>query len=338
MSNSETKDSVEAAALIRDLRPPRVELNTAKEPCMEGTRENILASINEWLNDSTSPNIGWLNGFPGAGKSAIAMSLAHTLHSSGHLGSSYFFQQEDAARQTASLLFCTIAADLAGKYPSVCKNILVKLKQNVINFNNIAGLFSHLIIEPLLAMSKRDIADYGHPTLIIDALDECGGLEGQASRDRERFMSSLQGWSLLPSQFKILITSHNEIDIQHFMQNIPHKPWTLLTGDSTTVESSDDITHFFNERFKVIAMKHFPRTSRYEQGFGYPVRFRVLYPCKYESGFVIYKVHLTHSNLSGMSTRPGYMWGYGYKNFAYFRVLMGGCFLHYWYRKISGTL
>jgi hypothetical protein len=34
---------------------------------------------------------------------------------------------------------------------------------------------------------------------------------------------------------------------------VPHRLWTLFTGDSTTVQSSDDIFKFFTKRFQVIA-------------------------------------------------------------------------------------
>jgi hypothetical protein len=66
-------------------------------------------------------------------------------------------------------------------------------------------------------------------------------------------MSALQGWSHLSSHFKLLITSRAESDIQTFMNNMPHRLWTLFTGDSTTAQSSDDIFKFFTKRFQVIA-------------------------------------------------------------------------------------
>jgi hypothetical protein len=258
--NSPKKDEVQAAALIQDLRPPRVELNIAKEPCMEGTREDVLAAITEWLNDQASPNVGWLNGFPGAGKSAVAMSLTRTLHSLGRLGSSCFFQQEDASRQTTSMVVRTIAADLT-KYPSIRGHILAKLKQDDFDLNDTAGLFKHLIIEPLSTMAAGDITLYGYPVLIIDALNECGGLEGQTSKEQENFTNSLQGWLSLPSQFKLFITSRDESYIQKFMGKMPHKLWTLFTGDNTTPQSSADISRFFTKKFKVIAIKESLETS-----------------------------------------------------------------------------
>jgi hypothetical protein len=44
-------------------------------PCMEGTREWIFAQILAWLDDCQAPNILWLGGSPGAGKSTIASDL-----------------------------------------------------------------------------------------------------------------------------------------------------------------------------------------------------------------------------------------------------------------------
>ena len=49
------------------------------QPCMEGTRENVLREINAWLLDISTPNLLWIKGCPGAGKSTIASSLISRL-------------------------------------------------------------------------------------------------------------------------------------------------------------------------------------------------------------------------------------------------------------------
>jgi pantothenate kinase-related protein Tda10 len=57
---------------------------------MEGTRQWIIDQIHTWLNDFQAPNILWLGGSPGAGKSTIASTLVSQLAELGRLGSSFF--------------------------------------------------------------------------------------------------------------------------------------------------------------------------------------------------------------------------------------------------------
>ena len=59
--------------------------------CMEGTRQDVFGTINDWLNDFGAPNILWISGSPGAGKSAIASSLVLELTQKRRKGSRFFW-------------------------------------------------------------------------------------------------------------------------------------------------------------------------------------------------------------------------------------------------------
>ena len=105
--------------------------------CMDGTREDIMAKIDEWCDDlDTSRNILWISGFPGVGKSAIARKLATRLKSSHRFGSSFFFQRELAAVQTPINLWRTLAFDLSREHPSARSAIITKLKDGEIDLEN----------------------------------------------------------------------------------------------------------------------------------------------------------------------------------------------------------
>lgn len=41
------------------------------QPCMNGTREKIFEEIDTWLDDVDAPNVLWIVGCPGSGKSTI---------------------------------------------------------------------------------------------------------------------------------------------------------------------------------------------------------------------------------------------------------------------------
>lgn len=59
--------------------PAKLRDQARAERCMKGTREDVWAHIDAWLHDMGAPNIFWLSGSPGAGKSAVASDIIHRL-------------------------------------------------------------------------------------------------------------------------------------------------------------------------------------------------------------------------------------------------------------------
>jgi pantothenate kinase-related protein Tda10 len=79
-------------ALLTDLKPVDLECGPNVGECLEGTRLDLLERIKEWTTDFSAPNILWLKGHPGVGKSAIATSMVEHLSAIKRLGSRFFFQ------------------------------------------------------------------------------------------------------------------------------------------------------------------------------------------------------------------------------------------------------
>ncbi|KZP07381.1 hypothetical protein FIBSPDRAFT_1053011 [Athelia psychrophila] len=65
--------------------------------CLPGTRAKMLSVIHAWSRSFGAQNLFWLNAVAGAGKSAIAHTIAQALRSDGLLASSFFFDRNDAA-------------------------------------------------------------------------------------------------------------------------------------------------------------------------------------------------------------------------------------------------
>ena len=188
---------------LDELKPKDFVRGRPTAECMDGTREDIMAKIDEWCDDlDASSNILWISGFPGVGKSAIARKLATKLKSSHRFGSSFFFQRELAAVQTPVNLWRTFAFDLSREYPSVRSAIVTKLKDDEIDLENTdAGeLFGNLVEEPL--KHSTDIPSGRLPVVVIDALDECGGLDGLRSRYRTILLQGIKAWTRLAPRFK----------------------------------------------------------------------------------------------------------------------------------------
>ena len=207
-----------------------------------------------WARDPNAPNILWIKAAPGAGKSTIASSLVQVLAINHlRLGSDYFFHRQDTATTTRSL-WRKVAYDFA-RHPTIRKHLAAKLKKGQIDLTtpNTGGLFHHLIEEPLLRIGN--IPGDQTPVIIVDALDECGGLEGAHSEERQQLMQTLGLWSKLPN-CKMIVTSREDDDIARAFELNPPYTIDLLVGEETAKQSTRDIQVFLGEELGKIASKY----------------------------------------------------------------------------------
>jgi hypothetical protein len=243
-------------ALLLELKPKDIDRSSPHSECMDGTRQDIFSRIEQWLDDFRAPNILWIKGHPGAGKSAIASSLVERLFSSRRLGASFFFQRDNATTTTCHALWRMVAFELSRQYPSVRKSLVAKLRADEIRPTtiNTENLFRHCIFDPLAASINIPVGRL--PVIVIDALDECGGLEGQASTQREALMKNLFSWSQISSKFKLIVTSRGEADIEQIFQATNHVPIIISTGDEVDINSSNDIREYLGQEFQIIASRY----------------------------------------------------------------------------------
>ncbi|KIM74988.1 hypothetical protein PILCRDRAFT_79445 [Piloderma croceum F 1598] len=223
-------------------------------PCMKGTREEIFEEINQWLIDIDAPNILWLSGSPGAGKSTIASSLVSKLTERCQLGSHFFFKRGDVALSDPASVWRTVASDLAQFDLSFANNLVQVLEAQKVNpgIADITLHFRYLIAEPL--MKSYDPSSHTIPVIVIDALDECDG--GSQTTQRRAFMDTLTEWSRLPKIFKIITTGRNEHIPGSFCAVC--KQLTLPTGDDVSVSANRDIFCFFEAHFAELGGSLFP--------------------------------------------------------------------------------
>jgi hypothetical protein len=193
--------------------------------CMDGTRESVFKEIDNWLNgmsnssvvpsmtiytivlgpkSSLAPNIMWINGSPGVGKSAIASSLVSTLTEKRRLGSFFFFKRGDANSGDPASLWRTVAYDLAQFHPSVKACVVEFLNRPGFRDADINLHFKCLIEDPLTKFSGELFSHA--PVVVVDALDECGSDDSHSSQ-RQILLDTLTSWTCLPRPFKHLITS-----------------------------------------------------------------------------------------------------------------------------------
>ncbi|KIM24257.1 hypothetical protein M408DRAFT_76150, partial [Serendipita vermifera MAFF 305830] len=224
--------------------------------CLEGTRLDILQEIRSWSEDLDAPNILWISGYPGVGKSAIASTIVGELHSSNRLGSSFFFQWERASAMTPNVLWRIVAYDLAQRYPGIQGQLFTALAahMDLLTTSNVDAVFLELIYEPL--MKSDNIPTEKLPVIVLDALNECGGIDGWRSDHRSKLMRTLKRWSELPARFKLIVTSRRESDIEQLFSNTVHYPIEIAAGEAVNFLSCSDIRTFLMHEFRQLQARY----------------------------------------------------------------------------------
>jgi hypothetical protein len=77
----------------------------------------VLEIITAWIHDKEGPQIYWLNGLAGTGKSTIAESVAQLAAKDGLLGASFFCLRDEVERSDTSLIFPSLALQLSDTKP-----------------------------------------------------------------------------------------------------------------------------------------------------------------------------------------------------------------------------
>lgn len=241
------------------------------QPCMAGTRSWIIDTILSWLDNGALPNILWLSGSPGAGKSAIASTLVSLLEGRSRLGSSFFCKRGDANLSDPSAFWRTVAFDLAQSDSFIAKRLVENLEARRVDPGrpDIQSHFEHLIEDPLAESRRRrmealnaldndiDVDNKDSkttrekltlrpPVVVLDALDECGSDTSQSAQ-RQTLMNTITKWADLHPSFRLIITSRDERITRAFRNVCYHI--VLESSNLVRPEATRDIQTFFEQRF-----------------------------------------------------------------------------------------
>jgi len=154
-----------AAYDSRDRSPP--------PRCLPGTREEVLKTIDAWLKAGTAgESVLWLHGPAGAGKSAIAQTVAETCAGRNQLAASFFFARTAAYRNDAKYLFPTIAVQTALSVPEKRQRL-----DEILNNDPYAVERASSSVELLASLLDDRSVHAPRPSspllVVIDGLDEC---------------------------------------------------------------------------------------------------------------------------------------------------------------------
>jgi len=227
--------------------------------CHPHTRKAVLKKIMDWVKDPNKVALFlWLYGPAGAGKSAIAQTIAELLEELGLLAAAFFFSRNAAGRSDKTRLVPTLVYQLIKSIPEIRAHVLEALEQDPALFScSIDAQIQALIVKPLNAASNEETLApvlLSRPRLIIlDGLDECSATSAQTQILNA--LSTATQHLHIPLFF--LIASRPEHDIRQAFNDtngLGSHSFSIALDD--TYRPDDDIRVFLQSTFDDIKRNH----------------------------------------------------------------------------------
>ena len=224
--------------------------------CHPNTRIAVITRLISWIRGEVEPDalILWLYGAAGAGKSAIAHSLAEICERFGCLLATFFFWKSATERNNISRFVATIACQLARAIPASRLLIETAIEADPMIFHqSVDTQLAKLVIEPLhrLHFTGFDFKDSPF-VIIIDGLDECRGIDIQSGLVK----SLTAAFQLCPLRSRILIASRPEVYLQSTMNSSLIRPHLTRLALTDEYSPEDDIHRFLEDSFERIRREH----------------------------------------------------------------------------------
>jgi len=196
----------------------------------------------------------WLYGAAGAGKSAVAHTLAEICETCGWLVASFFFWKTAGERNNANRFVATIAHQIGLTIPASRELIAAAVDYNPFIFEQSVDVqLSKLIIEPLEQLvSAGIIFDISPLVIIIDGLDECKGGDVQSGIVKS-LVAAFRHSSL---RIRILIASRPEVHLQSTFNPTSMQPHLSRLALSDEFSPEEDIYRFLEDSFDKIRREH----------------------------------------------------------------------------------
>ncbi|KAF9552513.1 hypothetical protein CPC08DRAFT_273844 [Agrocybe pediades] len=248
-------ENVATAALhdsVHDVDPPK---------CYPNTRMAIIQSIMDWSYGTdkrlSRKPIMWLKGGAGAGKSAIARSVAERCSDEGLLLGAFFFGAADPRRNHVGRLVATLSYQIGIVLPAFRDVVASLIEQDPLIFErSIRTQLLTLVIRPLSLV----IASHSHSTtsattsvlIILDGLDECD----DPSTQQSLVLALQEIVNTTTLQVRFLICSRPESHLNNTFSRshiVPILHSILLDDDYT---AKNDIRLYLEDKFRQIKEGH----------------------------------------------------------------------------------
>ncbi|KAF5329395.1 hypothetical protein D9619_009234 [Psilocybe cf. subviscida] len=229
--------------------------------CYPGTREEVMGDIEKWISADAARThwIMWLSGPAGAGKSAIAQSIAERCVSRSVPVASFFFFRTDSTRNDLRPLVATLSYQIACLYPQAKSVISSAIELNPLIFSHsIEDQFRRLILSPLQAVlpppsALRQPTPPSQPlVIIIDGLDECDTDSKHKQQALIRVLDNLM--ILCDSPFIVFIASRPEPHLTMSFNQLGSPMLGLFLDEH--YRPAQDIRSFVSSEFNKITTSH----------------------------------------------------------------------------------
>ena len=221
--------------------------------CYPRTREAIIAKIEAWVKECPENGnrlVFWMYGPAGAGKSAIAQSIAELCEA--FLAASFFFSRTSPGRSDNSRLVATIVWQLIRVIPEIREIVLSALAHDPTLLSQTpATQMKALIVDPMNQVPMEVLTNRSR-LVILDGLDEC--LPPKSQDDILNILStSLQH---LETPLYFLITSRPHSNIRHAFSSNAFRSTMHTLPLEHDYQSTNDIRRYLTSNFEEIRGKH----------------------------------------------------------------------------------
>ena len=202
----------------------------------------------------TDTFIMWLYGAAGAGKSAIAQTIAELCEEHKLLLASFFFFRADSLRSNCKRLIASLAYQVAVVIPDLRELMEAAIDNDPhLLSRSLTTQFTALIVDPLEHLFETSVGEHMDlPNLIIiDGLDEC--MDGTQVHILDMIFA-IGKCSKFP--FIFLVASRPELEISVAMGDGKIREGLTRLRLDADITSHGDIRRFLQDKFDEIRLTH----------------------------------------------------------------------------------
>lgn len=211
-----------------------------------------------WVTDcDRQPQVLWMNGPAGAGKTAIAHTIAKMCDKAGIIAASFFCSRSRPGRNEKTFLITTIVSQLIVAIPGMREHVGDALHKDFsLLSRSLEAQLEAMVVKPfkMAKSNTSDDANFLHslPKLILlDGLDECGDSESHHSILR-LILAAVSQYDL---PFSFLIASRPEQKIREVFDESTMGLTVRLVLDEKYLPDND-IRTFLVSSFQDIKRRH----------------------------------------------------------------------------------